>query len=102
MRGHPFHDLEQYEIAFRVLTVLRASIEATTPAGKWVCGICAGLAEFERALISERTQAGLASVRVRGRKGRASFKMPAAKFRLALAAMGSRKPERPFPARNSA
>ena len=56
-----------------------------------VFGIFAALAEFERELISERTKAGLASARVRGRKGGAPFKMTAAKVRLAMAAMG--KPE---------
>ena len=54
-------------------------------------GIFAALAEFERELISERTKAGLASARTRGRKGETSFKMTAAKLRLAMAAMG--KPE---------
>jgi DNA invertase Pin-like site-specific DNA recombinase len=37
------------------------------------------LAELERDLISERTKAGLASARARGRKGSAPFKMTAAK-----------------------
>jgi hypothetical protein len=48
-------------------------------------------AEFERDLISERTKAGLASARARGRKGGAPFKMMAAKVRLAMAAMGRRE-----------
>jgi DNA invertase Pin-like site-specific DNA recombinase len=39
-----------------------------TPAGKLVFGIFAALSEFERELISERTKAGLASARARGRK----------------------------------
>lgn len=49
------------------------------------------MAEFERDLISERTKAGLASARARGRKGGAPFKMTQAKLRLAMASMG--KPE---------
>ena len=48
-------------------------------------------AEFERDLISERTKAGLASARARGRKGGAPFKMTAAKVRLAMAAMGQKE-----------
>ena len=48
----------------------------------------AALAEFEHALIVERTQAGLASARARGRNGGRPFKMTAAKLRLAQAAMG--------------
>lgn len=46
------------------------------------------LAEFERELIAERTVAGLASARARGRKGGRPFKMTPAKLRLAMAAMG--------------
>jgi DNA invertase Pin-like site-specific DNA recombinase len=41
----------------------------------------------KRELISERTKAGLASARARGRKGGAPFKMTIAKVRLAMAAM---------------
>jgi hypothetical protein len=41
-------------------------------------------------LISERTKAGLASARARGRRGGAPFKMTAAKVRLAMAAMGQK------------
>ena len=66
-------------------------IDTTTPAGKLVFGIFAALAEFERDLISERTKAGLASARVRGRKGGAPFKMTAAKVRLAMVAMGQKE-----------
>ena len=82
------HDLTQRGIGFKVLTGHGASIDTTTPAGKLVFGIFAALAEFERELISERTKAGLASARARGRKGGAPFKMTAAKIRLAMAAMG--------------
>ena len=46
------------------------------------------LAEFDRELISERTIAGLASARARGRKGGRPFKMTPAKLRLATASMG--------------
>jgi DNA invertase Pin-like site-specific DNA recombinase len=46
------------------------------------------LAEFERELIVERTKAGLASARARGRDGGRPFKMTTAKLRLAQAAMG--------------
>ncbi|MFZ5557725.1 MAG: recombinase family protein [Pseudomonadota bacterium] len=82
------HDLTQRGIGFKVLTGHGASIDTTTPAGKLVFGIFAALAEFERELISERTKAGLASARARGRKGGAPFKMTTAKVRLAMAAMG--------------
>ena len=65
-----------------------AAIDTTTAAGKLVFGIFAALAEFERALIIERTKAGIAAARARGRKGGAPFKMTTAKLRLAQAAMG--------------
>ena len=58
--------------------------------GKLVFGIFAALAEFERELISERTKAGLASARARGRKGGRPYKMTPAKIRLAMASMGNK------------
>lgn len=82
------HDLTQRGIGFKVLTGHGASIDTTTPASKLVFGIFAALAEFERELISERTTAGLASARARGRKGGAPFKMTSAKVRLAMTTMG--------------
>lgn len=81
------HDLNSRDIGFKVLTGQGAQIDTTTAQGKLVFGIFAALAEFERDLISERTKAGLASARARGRKGGARFKMTAAKLRLAMASM---------------
>lgn len=83
------HDLTTRDIGFRVLTGHGASIDTTTPSGKLVFGIFAALAEFERELISERTKAGLASARARGRKGGAPFKMNEEKLRLAMIAMAN-------------
>ena len=82
------HDLTARSVGLKVLTGQGAAIDTTTAAGKLVFGIFAALAEFERELISERTVAGLASARARGRKGGRPFKMTAAKLRLAIAAMG--------------
>src|SRR5207244_542178 len=45
------------------------SIDTTTSGGKLIFHIFGALAEFERDLIRERTQAGLAAARARGRKG---------------------------------
>jgi DNA invertase Pin-like site-specific DNA recombinase len=82
------HDLTHRGICLKVLAGAGAAIDTTTPAGKLTFGIFAALAEFERELISERTKAGLASARARGRKGGPPFKMTPAKIRLVMAAMG--------------
>ena len=60
---------------------------ALVPDGLWRA-IFAGLAEFERELIVERTKAGLQAARARGRHGGRPYKMTTAKLRLARAAMG--------------
>ena len=82
------HNLTGRGIGLKVLSGHGAAIDTTTAAGKLVFGIFAALAEFERELIAERTRAGLASARARGRNGGRPFKMTAAKLRLAMAAMG--------------
>ncbi|MGE4370701.1 MAG: recombinase family protein [Burkholderiaceae bacterium] len=82
------HELTSRGVGLRVLAGHGAAIDTTTAAGKLVFGIFAALAEFERELISERTHAGLASARARGRTGGRPFKMTAAKLRLAMSAMG--------------
>jgi DNA invertase Pin-like site-specific DNA recombinase len=48
---------------------LQDAIDTTTAGGMLIFHIMAALAEFERALIRERTQAGLKAARARGRKG---------------------------------
>lgn len=85
------HDLTERGIGLRVLTGQGAAIDTTTASGKLVFGIFAALAEFERELISERTKAGLASARARGRKGGRPYKMTPAKVRLAMAAVGHKE-----------
>ena len=82
------HDLTTRGIGLKVLTGQGAAIDTTTASGKLVFGIFAALAEFERELISERTIAGLAAARARGRKGGRPYKMTPAKLRLAMASMG--------------
>jgi DNA invertase Pin-like site-specific DNA recombinase len=51
------------------LVSLHESISTTSSSGKLVFHLFAALAEFERNLIRERTQAGLVAARSRGRKG---------------------------------
>ncbi len=58
--------LEERGVMFRSLT---ESIDTSTPGGKLIFHVFASLAEFERELIRERTRAGLAAARSRGRKG---------------------------------
>lgn len=58
--------LEEAGIGFKSL---QESIDTTTSSGKLVFHIFAALAEFERNLIRERTNAGLAAARARGKMG---------------------------------
>ena len=58
--------LEEEGIGFKSL---QESIDTTTSSGKLVFHIFAALAEFERNLIRERTNAGLAAARARGKLG---------------------------------
>lgn len=85
------HNLTERGIGLKVLTGEGAAIDTTTASGKLVFGIFAALAEFERALISERTLAGLTSARARGRIGGRPYKMTPAKVRVAMASMGHKE-----------
>src|SRR5690606_30736575 len=84
------HDLTARGIGLRVLAGHGASIDTTTASGKLVFGIFASLAEFERELIRERTVAGLAAARARGRKGGRKFVLSPSMLRRAQAAMRHR------------
>ena len=83
-------DLSERNIGLRVLTGKGAQIDTTTASGRMVFGIFATLAEFERDLIFERTMAGLAAARARGRKGGRKFALSKAQVRLAQVAMAQR------------
>jgi DNA invertase Pin-like site-specific DNA recombinase len=58
--------LADRQVGFRSL---QEQIDTTTSGGKLIFHIFASLAEFERDLIRERTQAGLTAARARGRIG---------------------------------
>src|SRR5689334_5986061 len=58
--------LGQRGIGFKSLT---EQIDTTTSGGKLIFHVFAALAEFERDVIRERTQAGLTAARTRGRRG---------------------------------
>lgn len=82
-------ELRARGVGFRVLAGAGAEIDTTTANGRLVFGIFAALAEFERELIAERTRAGLAAARARGRRGGRPRKMDRAMLRMAMNAMAS-------------
>ena len=59
-------ELHQKNIGFKSVT---ESIDTTTSGGKLIFHIFGALAEFERDIIRERTNAGLTAARARGKKG---------------------------------
>jgi DNA invertase Pin-like site-specific DNA recombinase len=59
-------DLEQRSIGLKSIT---EAIDTTTAGGRLVFHIFASIAEFERALIRERTRAGIVAAKARGRSG---------------------------------
>lgn len=66
------------------LRSLHEALDTTTPSGKLTFHIFGALAEFERRLMQERTQAGLRVARARGRFGGRPKALPAAKRQLAV------------------
>ena len=70
--------------------MLTGGTDTTIATGRLVFGIFATLSEFERDLIHERTMAGLAAARARGRTGRRPRLMTRAKLRMAMAMMADR------------
>lgn len=67
---------------------LQENIDSKSTGGKLIFAIFAALAEFERDVIRERTKAGLASARARGRVGGRPRKMTAKKIEQAKKLMG--------------
>ncbi len=60
-------DLRQRGIGFR--SISDGMIDTTSASGELIFHIFSALAQFERRLIQERTKAGIAAARARGRKG---------------------------------
>ena len=80
-------DLQKRGVGLKVLT---GDMDTTTATGRLVFGIFATLAEFERDLIHERTMAGLAAARARGRAGGRPRVMTKQKLKAAMAMMADR------------
>jgi DNA invertase Pin-like site-specific DNA recombinase len=75
-------DLRQKGIGFK--SICDGAIDTTTASGELIFNIFSSLAQFERRLIQERTNAGLKSARARGRLGgRPRIEQDSPKVRLA-------------------
>ena len=83
-------ELRERQVGLRVLAGAGAEIDTSTANGRLVFGIFASLAEFERELIAERTRAGLAAARARGRSGGRPRKMDRELLKMASNAMADK------------
>ena len=81
-------DLQSRGVGLKVLT---GDIDTTTATSRLVFGIFATLADFECDLIHERTMAGLAAARVRGRAGERPRVMTKLKLKVAMGMMADRE-----------
>jgi DNA invertase Pin-like site-specific DNA recombinase len=66
---HLLEVIEQLEASGAHFRSLRDPIDTTTPQGMFSLQVLGAVAQLERALIAERTKAGLKAARVRGRIG---------------------------------
>lgn len=66
--SHLVHLVEEFGRADVHLRSLTESIDTTTPAGRLVFHLFASVAEFERALVKERTALALAEARAQGKQ----------------------------------
>lgn len=67
--------VEKVEQAGATFESLTERVETHSPAGRMVMNMLANFAEFERAMIRERTRQGLAFAQSQGRKGGRRFKL---------------------------
>jgi DNA invertase Pin-like site-specific DNA recombinase len=63
------HILERVEAAGASFRSLTEAVDTAGPAGRMMMQMLGAFAEFERAMVRERTRAGLQAARSRGRKG---------------------------------
>jgi DNA invertase Pin-like site-specific DNA recombinase len=66
---HLLELVERFEQSGVQLRSLTENLDTTSPGGRVVFAVMGAMVEYERALIRERTRAGLAAARARGRKG---------------------------------
>ena len=67
--SHLLEVIERLEARGAFFRSLHDPIDTASPQGKFTLQVLGAAAEFERALIRERTKAGLASARIKGRVG---------------------------------
>jgi DNA invertase Pin-like site-specific DNA recombinase len=75
------HIMEQIALAGAGFRSITEDIDTTTAAGRMMMQMIGSFAEFERAMVRERTSAGLATARADGRVGGRRKKLDAAKRR---------------------
>ena len=75
------HIMERIADAGAGFRSITENIDTTTPAGRMMMQMVGSFAEFERAMIRERTSAGLAAARAEGRVGGRRRKLDPAKRR---------------------
>jgi len=75
------HIMERIGDASAGFRSITEAIDTTTPAGRMMMQMVAAFAEFERAMVRERTSAGLAAARAEGRIGGRRKKLNTAKRR---------------------
>jgi DNA invertase Pin-like site-specific DNA recombinase len=76
--------IEQFDTAHVGLRSVQENIDTTSIGGRLVFHLFGALAEFERHLIRERTQAGLSAARARGRQGGRKKRLDPTKRAVAL------------------
>ncbi|CAN5273291.1 hypothetical protein BH10PSE19_BH10PSE19_17070 [soil metagenome] len=85
---HIIEKIEGVGAGFRSIT---EAIDTTTPAGRMMMQMVGSFAEFERAMIRERTKAGLETARAQGRVGGRKHKLTATQQKEAVAMVTSTK-----------
>ncbi len=86
------HIMEGIEVKGAGFRSLTESIDTTVPAGRMMMQMVGSFAEFERAMIRERTSAGLAQARAEGRVGGRRRKLgPKKRSEIAQSVISGRK-----------